>query len=70
MKAIRCVLKLIAALAVIGAAACLVVKYWETLVDLFYLAVGKIKEKKAEYCCCECSSEFEDYADADGDPVV
>lgn len=64
MKAGHCILKLVAALAVIGAGVCLVVKYWEDLVDLFYVAVGKIKEKKAQ-CCCIAPSEFDDYADGE-----
>ena len=41
-----------------------------TLDDLFYVVVGKIKEKKAEYCCCDCDSEFDDFEDADSEPVV
>ena len=66
MKAGRCFLKLIAALAVIGAAAYVVTTYWDTIVDLFYVVVGKIKDKKAQLCdCVLCSSEFDDYADAE-----
>lgn len=64
MKAGRCILKLVATVAAIGAAAYLVATYWETLVDLFYVAVGKIKEKKAQYSCI-CPSEFDDYADGE-----
>jgi hypothetical protein len=64
MKAGRCILKLIAALAVIGAATYAVVTYWDTIVDLFYVAVSKIKDKKAQFCdCVLCSSEFDDFAD-------
>ena len=70
MKAGRCILKLVAALAALAAAAYLIKTYWETLEDIFYMIVGKIKEKKAEYCCCECDSEFEDFVDADSEPVV
>lgn len=62
MKAIRCILKITAALAALAAVAYLALKYWETLVDLFYTIVGKIKEKKAQYCCV-MPSEFDDYAD-------
>lgn len=66
MKAGRCILKLIAALAVIGATAYVVTTYWDRIVDLFYVVVGKIKEAKAQYCDCTlCTSEFDDYADGD-----
>ena len=72
MKAGRCILKLVAALAAIAAAAYLIKTYWETLEDIFYMVVSKIKEKKAEYCCCDCDAEyeFEDFEDADSEPVV
>ena len=64
MKAGRCILKLIAALAVIGAAAYVVTTYWDRIVDLFYVAVGQIKELKAKYCDCTlCPSEFDDFDD-------
>ncbi len=63
MKAGRCICKALAAIAAMAAAAYLVVTYWETLVDLFYAVVGKIKEKKAQYCCCAAPSEYDDYAD-------
>jgi hypothetical protein len=65
-------LKLVAALAALAAAAYLIKTYWDTLEDIFYMIVGKIKEKKAQYCCycCDCDSEFEDFEDADSEPVV
>lgn len=62
MKAVRCLLKITAALAAVGAAACLIVAYWETLTDLFYTVVGKIKEKRGQ-CCCFFPSEYDDYDD-------
>ena len=66
MKFGRCVLKLIAALALIGAAAYVVTTYWDKILDLFYVVVGKIKDKKAELCdCVLCPSEFDDFADGD-----
>lgn len=64
MKAGRCILKLIAALAAMGAAVYLVTTYWDTLEDIFYTVVGKIKEKKAQYICA-APSEFDDYADGE-----
>ena len=66
MKFGRCILKLVAALAVIGAAAYVVANHWDKIVDLFYVAVGKIKDKKAELCdCVLCPSEFDDFDDTD-----
>lgn len=65
MKAGRCIVKLIAMLAALAAAAYLIKTYWETLEDIFYAVVGKIKEAKARYCCCGCSSEAEYFADED-----
>ena len=64
MKAVRCVLKLAAALAAIAAAVYLVKTYWDTVEDIFYTVVGKIKEKKAQYVCA-VPSEFDDYADGE-----
>lgn len=61
MKAGRCILKLVAALAALAAAAYLIKTYWDTLEDIFYTVVGKIKETKAQYC----PSEYEDFADSD-----
>lgn len=74
MKVGRCILKLVAALAALAAAAYLIKAYWETLEDIFYRIVSKVKELKEEYCCCDCDcdceDEFEDFEDADGEPVV
>ena len=66
MKFGRCILKLIAALAAIAAAAYVITTYWDRIVDLFYVVVGKIKDKKAELCdCVLCPSEFDDFEDAE-----
>lgn len=66
MKSGRCFLKFIAALAFIAAAAYVVTTYWDKIVDLFYVVVGKIKDKKAELCdCVLCPSEFDDFDDVD-----
>lgn len=64
MKEVRCILKVVAVVAAIGAVVCLVRHYWDTLEDIFYTVVGKIKEKKAR-CACVFSSEFDDYADGE-----
>lgn len=66
MKAVRCILKIVAALAAVAAVVCLVRNYWDTIEDLFYTAVGKIKEKKAQRACsCPGASEYADYADGE-----
>lgn len=64
MKAGRCIVKLIAVLAAVGAAAYAVTRYWDKIEDIFYTVVGKIKEKKAQYVCA-APSEFDDYADGE-----
>lgn len=61
MKAARCILKIAAAVAVLAAAACAVVAYWDRIVDAFYTIADKIEEKKAD--CCLASSEYDDYDD-------
>lgn len=63
MKAARCILKLVAALAAVGAAAYLVVAYWDKILDAFYTISDKIEEKRAN--CCFCSSEYDDYDDVE-----
>ncbi|MDD6159909.1 MAG: hypothetical protein PUB51_02105 [Oscillospiraceae bacterium] len=59
MKVLRCVLKLAAVAAVAAAAAYAVTKYWDRIEDMFYVLVGKVKDKKVEYF----PSEYEDFAD-------
>lgn len=63
MKAARWILKTAAVLAAVGAVVCLVVNYWETIVDAFYAVVGKVKAKKEQYCCF-VPSEYDDYDDS------
>ena len=77
MKVGRCILKLAAALAALAALAYLIKTYWDTLEEIFYRIVGKIKDLKEEYCCCcdcdcdcDCESEFEDFEEDAGEPVV
>lgn len=62
MKAARWILKTAAVLAAVGTAACMVIAYWDTIVDGFYAVVGKLKAKK-EALCPFCSSEYDDYDD-------
>ena len=61
MKATRCILKLVAALAAVGAVVYLAVTYWDKILDAFYTVSDKIKEKKAN--CAFCASEFDDFED-------
>lgn len=65
VKAARCILKIVAALAVIGAAAGLVITYWDKILDAFYTVREKIDEKRAYFCdCdCDCDCECDDFAD-------
>ena len=47
MKVTRCVLKIVAALAVLAAVACAVAAYWDRIVDAFYtVAEDRGKEGK------------------------
>ena len=62
MKVARCVLKIAAIFAAIGTAACLVVAYWETIVDAFYAVAAKLEAKK-EQLCGFIPSEYDDYDD-------
>ncbi len=55
-------LKLIAAVLLVGAAACAITVYWEKLTDLFYTIYDKIEERKAERAAV--LSEYEDYDDS------
>lgn len=68
MKVVRVILKLAAVAAAVAAVICLVKNYRDTIEDIFYAVVGKIKEKKARYCDYTVPTEFDDYADSD--PVV
>lgn len=66
MKTFGCITKILAVLAAIAGTAYLISRYWDTIVDAFYIVVGKIKEKK-EACASLFPSEFDDYADAELD---
>ena len=54
-------LKLIAAVLLLGAAACAVTVYWDKLTDLFYTLYDKIEERRANRAAV--LAEFEDYDD-------
>lgn len=62
MKAVRCILKTAAVFAAIGAAVCLAITYWETIVDAFYAVAAKLEAKK-EQLCGFIPSEYDDYDD-------
>ena len=64
MKKGCCIAKIIAAVAAVAAVVWLVRTYRDTLEDIFYTVVGKIKEKKAQ-CAHLFPSEFDDYADGE-----
>lgn len=64
MKKGCCIAKIIAAAAAVVGIVLLVRAYRDTLEDVFYTIVGKIKEKKAQYAEF-FPSEFDDYADGE-----
>lgn len=61
MKTARFVLKVVALGLSIATLTCLVIAFWDKLMDLFYGIGDKLEEKR---CTC-CDSEAEDYADCD-----
>ena len=63
MKVIRFILKAAAVAMAVSAVVCLVMAYWDKIVDTFYAIADKVEEKKAN--CCFCSSEYDDYEDAE-----
>ena len=63
MKVIRLILKAAAVAMAVSAVVCLVMAYWDKIVDTFYAIADKVEEKKAN--CCFCSSEYDDYEDAE-----
>lgn len=63
MKVARCILKAAAVIAAVSAVVCVVVAYWDKIVDGFYAIADKVEEKKAN--CCFCSSEYDDYDDGE-----
>ena len=60
-KVVQFVLKLVAVCAIVAAAACCVIAYWDKITAVLSCARDKLAEKKA-YCC---HSEYDDYADWD-----
>lgn len=65
MKVIRFMLKLAAVAASVAGIICLVKNYRDTLEDIFYAIVGKIKEAKAQCGDFVIPTEFDDYADGE-----
>lgn len=65
MKVIRCILKLAAIVAAVAAVICLIQNYRDTIENIFYTVVGKIKEKKEQYSGFTIPTEYNDYADGD-----
>ena len=64
MKAARCILKIVAALAALSAAVYLIVSYWDKILDTVYTIREKIEEKMD--CCSACScDEFDDFEDVE-----
>ena len=63
MKVARFVLKIVGWSLALAAAICCIVAYWDKIVDTFYAIADKVEEKKAN--CCFCSSEYDDYEDAE-----
>ena len=62
MKTARFVLKLVALGLSVASVACLIVAYWDKIMDVFYSIKDKIEDKKS---ACLYSAEYEDYADCD-----
>ena len=54
-------LKLIAAVLLVGAAVCAITVYWEKLVDVFYTLYDRIEERKANRAAA--LAEYDDYDD-------
>jgi hypothetical protein len=61
VKVARFVLKCVALGLSAATAACLVIAYWDKIMDFFYNIADKVEEKKS--ACFD--PEFEDYADCD-----
>jgi len=62
MKTARFVLKFVALGLTIASATCLIIAFWDRILDLFDTVADKIEEKK---CACFGEHEFDDYADCD-----
>lgn len=61
MKQTHWILKLAAAVLLLGAAACAIAVYWDKLVDIFYTVCDRIEEWRADSVASP--SEFDDYDD-------
>lgn len=61
MKIARFVLKIVAAALAAAAAVCLVISYWDKIMDFFHRIAERAEEKKS--ACLD--PEFEDFADCD-----
>ena len=59
MKVARFVLKIVALSLAVATLACVIVAYWDKLVELTQAVIDKIDEKKAALC----PSEYDDYAE-------
>lgn len=58
----RFVLKCVALGLTVATAACLLIAYWDKLMDFFYNLADRVEERKSAHFC---DDEFEDYADCD-----
>jgi len=57
MKTARFVLKLVALGLSVAGAVCLVIAFWDKIMDLFDNIADKLEERKSD---CLCESDFED----------
>ncbi len=57
MKTARFVLKLLALCLSVAGAVCLVIAFWDKIMDLFDNIADKLEERKSD---CLCESDFED----------
>lgn len=62
MKTARFVLKLVALGLSVATAVCLIIAYWDKLMDFLDTMADRMEEKKAARLC---EDEFADYADCD-----
>ena len=63
MKVIRFILKAAAVAMAVSAVGGLLLAYWDKIGATFYASAEKVEAKKAN--CCFCSSEYDDYEDAE-----
>ncbi len=62
MKTARCVLRFVALGFSIASTICLIIAYWDKIVDFFYNIADKLEEEKST---CFDDSEFDDFADCE-----